>query len=268
MTDRWQQGTNDQDGDGHKGGSISIAEAQRRAEQKEAEMATVEELEKKADALKIDRSAIKGTGADGNVLKADLEKAIADAEKKAPKSDDAAKPAPSQPWARPSAETAPAVPADNVPSEAHDQLTPTGDPDAAHEQARDEAAGGNGGGTPGDVPSELVDQHTPTGPSPEQVDERAEAGTPDSSPNRVDAEAKDQETPTGEDLSSTLHAQFSELSEDERSEFETFMSEQAAAKLDQLTKGRRARAMEVSLVDGASHYGKRIPQPRRKELEA
>src|SRR5690606_22029983 len=138
-------------------------------------------------------SAIKGTGADGNVLKADLEKAIAEAENAAPKSDDdGAKPAPSQPWAKPSAATAPAAPADSVPSEAHDQ-------------------------------------HTPTGPSPEQ---------------------------------------FSELSEDERVEFETFMSEQAQAKLDQLTKGRKARAIAVNLVDGASHYGKRIPQPRRKELEA
>lgn len=259
MTGRWKQGTNDQDGDGHKGGSISAAEAARRAQEQE----------------------------DNTMAKKPTNTA--------PKSDakGAEKAAPSQPWAKPAAkaESAPATddkgdapaanadtqnppanaevvnPTDSVPSEAHDQMTPTGDPDAAHEQAREEA-GGNGGGTPGDVPSELVDQHTPTGPSPEEVDAAAEAGTPDSSPNRVDAEAKDQETPVGEDLSSTLHAQFEELDEDERAEFERHMNEQAKAKLDQLTKGRRARAMAVGLVDGARHYGKRIPQPRRKEVEA
>lgn len=198
--------------------------------------------------------------------------------------------APSQPWAKPAAKAdsatptadatnAPASPTqnpqaqvvnptDSVPSEKHDQLTPTGDPDAAHEAAREEAGGNGGGAAPGDVPSELIDQHTPTGPSPEVVDERAEAGTPESSPNRVDAEAKDQETPHGEDLSSTLHAQFEELDEDERAEFEAFMNEQAKAKLAQLTRGRKAREMEVNLVDGAAHYGKRIAAPRRKVVEA
>lgn len=38
MAQRWSN-TNDQDGDGKKGGSISIAEAKRRAQQKEIEMA-------------------------------------------------------------------------------------------------------------------------------------------------------------------------------------------------------------------------------------
>lgn len=200
--------------------------------------------------------------------------------------------APSQPWAKPAAKAdsatptadatnapAPASPTqnpqaqvvnptDSVPSEKHDQLTPTGDPDAAHEAAREEAGGNGGGAAPGDVPSELIDQHTPTGPSPEVVDERAEAGTPESSPNRVDAEAKDQETPTGEDLSSTLHEQFEQLSEDERNEFQSFMNEQAKLKLEQLTRGRKAREMEVNLVDGGSHFGKQIPQRRAKQVEA
>lgn len=202
--------------------------------------------------------------------------------------------APSQPWAKPAAATdsapkqesgadapAPAEgtqnppaqgevvnPTDAVPSEVHDQLTPAGDPDAAHDAAREEAGGNGGGAAPGDVPSELIDQHTPSGPSPAEVDAAAEAGTSDASPNRVDAEAKDQETPVGEDLSSTLHQQFEELSEDERAEFHSFMSEQAKAKLAQLTRGRKAREMEVGLVDGASHYGKRITPNRRKEVEA
>lgn len=176
-------------------------------------------------------------------------------------------PAPAEATKNPPASGEVLNPTDKVPSEVHDQLTPTGDPDAAHDAAREEA-GGNGGGTPGDVPSELIDQHTPSGPSPAEVDAAAEAGTPDSSPNRVDAEAKDQETPHGEDLSSTLHAQFEELDEDERSEFEAFMNEQAKAKLAQLTRGRKAREMEVNLVDGAAHYGKRIGAPRRKEVEA
>lgn len=231
-------------------------------------MATVEELEKKADDLKIDRSSIKGTGTDGNVLKADLEKAIADAEK-AKNAEE--KPAPSQPWVKQAAAAEKAAPAadseDTLPAEAHDQLTPTGDPDEAHEKARDEAAGGNGGGAE-NVPAELVDQHTPTGPSPEQVDERAEAGTPDSSTNRIDAEAKDQETPHGEDLSLAIHEQLEALTEDERVEFEDFMRGQATAKLEQLTKGREARSMEARLVDGNAHYGtRRALKQRNKAVE-
>lgn len=158
-------------------------------------------------------------------------------------------------------------PVDKVPSEAHDQLTPTGDADKAHEAARKKAGGNGGGAAPGDVPSELIDQHTPTGPSPAQVDAKAEALTPASSLNRVDAEAKDQVTPHGEDLSSTLHAQFEDLNEDERAEFQSFMNEQAKAKLSQLTRGREARAMEVNLVDGAAHYGKRRTTPRQKTVE-
>lgn len=183
--------------------------------------------------------------------------------------------APSQPWAKPdaakSASSAPAEvvnPTDAVPSEVKDQLTPSGDPNAAHEAAREEAGGNGGGAAPGDVPSELIDQHTPTGPSPAEVDAKAEALTPESSLNRVDAEAKDQVTEHGEDLSSTLHAQFEELSEDERADFQAFMNEQAKAKLEQITRGRKAREMEVNLVDGADHYGKRRSTPRRKEVEA
>lgn len=177
-------------------------------------------------------------------------------------------PAPVEATQNPPAEGAVVNPTDSVPSEVHDQLTPTGDPNAAHDAAREEAGGNGGGAAPGDVPSELIDQHTPTGPSPAQVDEQAEALTPETSLNRVDAEAKDQVTEHGEDLSSTLHAQFEQLSEDERDEFQSFMNEQARAKLDQLTKGRRAREMEVGLVDGAAHYGKRIPKRRQKQVEA
>lgn len=186
-----------------------------------------------------------------------------------------AKPAPSQPWAKPSA------PADSTavvatsttdhPSEERDQLTPSGDPDAAHELAREEA-GNNGGGVegavPGDVPAELVDQHTPTGPNPELVDERAEAGTSDNSPNRIDAEAKDQETPVGEDLSSTLHQQFNDLPDDDRAEFERFMQEQGKAKLAALTKGRKAKDIEVNIIDQSQHYGNKILRGRDKNLEA
>lgn len=230
-------------------------------------MATVEELEKKAAKLKIDTSKIKGTGADGNVLKADLEKAIADAEK-SPKSESAA---PSQPWVKPAAAADVAAPAtdsaDTLPAEAHDQLTPSGEPDAAHEQARDEAAGGNGGGVPGDVPSELVDQHTPTGPHPDEVDAAAEAGTPDNSPNRIDAEAKDQETPVGEDVSLAIHEQLQALNEDERVEFEAFMTGQAVAKLEQLTSGRKAREMSANIIDSARHYGTRAVKARNKSVE-
>ena len=195
--------------------------------------------------------------------------------------------APAQPWAapgqnagipKPAAPVAGDAPApaadtqnppatgDSLPSEAHDQMTPSGQPDAAHEQAREEA-GGNGGGTPGDVPSELIDQHTPSGPSPETVDKQAEALTPESSPNRTDAEAKDQVTPVGEDLSSAIHQQLSDLDDDERAEFEAFMTEQAKAKLAQLTRGREARAMEVNIIDGNAHYGNKIPRRRAKQVE-
>lgn len=238
MTTRWQKGTNDHDGDGRKGGSISSAEASARATEKDT---TVAKQPKNTEAPKSDAKA-------------------------------AEKPAPSQPWAKPAAkadaepakEDAPAVVNDaTIPSEARDQVTPSGDANAAHDQAREEAAAGNGGG----VPSELVDQHTPTGPSPREVDEQAEALTPDSSPNRVDAAAKDQVTPVGDDLSSQLHEQFKELTEDEQAEFHRFMGEQAQAKLKQLSRTRKAREMEVNIIDGSGHYGKKVPERRNKTVE-
>lgn len=185
-----------------------------------------------------------------------------------------AKPVPSQPWAKPSAfgdETAVVATADEKPSEERDQLTPSGDPDAAHELAREEA-GNNGGGVegaaPGDVPAELVDQHTPTGPNPELVDKRAEEGTPDNSPNRIDAETKDQETPFGEDIASTLHQQFNDLPADDKAEFERYMQEKGKAKLAALTKGREAREMAVNIIDPSKHYGNKIVTQRDKSLEA
>lgn len=183
----------------------------------------------------------------------------AKADSSKPSGDTTNAPAPAEPTKNPQD----AAPAGEVPSELRDQLTPTGNPNAAHDAARD-AAGGNGGG---EVPSEVIDQHTPTGPNPAEVHAAAEARTPESSPNSVDAEAKDAETPTGEDLSSKLHAQFEQLSEDEREEFNSFMNEQAELKLEQLTRGREARAMEVNLVDGAEHFGKSASR-RNKQVEA
>lgn len=188
MTGRWQQGTNDQDGDGHKGGSITAAEAARRAQAQEDKT-----MAKKPTTTET-----------------------------APAKKDAAA-APSQPWAKPAASEDSAkatTPASDAPAPASDAQNPT-----------------------------------PT-------------ATSDSSPNRTDAEAKDQVTPVGEDLSSTLHAQFTDLDDDERAEFEAFMNEQAKLKLAQLTKGREARAMEVGLVDGSAHYGKKVPATRAKQLEA
>lgn len=196
--------------------------------------------------------------------------------------------APAQPWAKPAesaeiptpdapaAVDAPAPVADTqippasgdsevvspvpaLPSEEHDQLTPSAPADAAHEQARSEALGGNGGGATADtaVPSELVDQHTPTGPGPEIVDKKAEALTPDAAPERVASEAKDQVSPIGEDLSSTIHEQIEAMDSDERAEFERAMTDTARTTLARIKRNREARAMELNMVDSQQHYGTR-----------
>lgn len=211
MGSRFSKGTMDHDGDGKAGGSLSTAEAQRRAAtQEENDMA------------------------------------------KQPTAKNADKPAPSQPWVKPDAASAADAPATTGETETSTELP---------------------------AKSEERDQVTPSGPNPVRVNAAAEAGTPDTSPNKIDAEAKDQVTPSGDDeipanrqtpvdTHEALQARIEALDEDETVEFHSFMSSQAAAKLDQIEKGRKARDFEVNLVDPAEHYGNRIPAARRKELEA
>lgn len=164
MAERFSKGTFDHDGDGKPGGSLSVAEAQRRAAEKDLNMA------------------------------------------KQPTAKNADKPAPSQPWAKPAAETDKTAPATK------DEGATDGEDEAAKEAAAAAAA------------------------------EKAEA----------DALAHRDK----------LQAQLDGLDEDDRAAFEAFMAEQAEKKLDQLTKGRVAREMEVRLVSPAEHFGNRIPRPR------
>lgn len=84
----------------------------------------------------------------------------------------------------------------------------------------------------------------------------------------VPSEKRDQITPHGEDESSVLYGKLKELSEDEQDEFRTFMEAQAKAKIDQLTRGREARAMEVNIIDGNAHYGNNARKARAKQVEA
>lgn len=170
MADRFSQGTFDHDGDGKPGGSLSLAEAKRRAAEKDLTMAKQPQTAKNAD-----------------------------------------KPAPSQPWAKPAAETEKTAPVTSG------EGATEGEDEAAKEAAAAAAA------------------------------EAAEAAA---------LARRDK-----------IQAQLEALDEDDRATFEAFMAEQAEKKLDQLTKGREAREMEVRLVNPAEHYGNRIPRPQPVEDE-
>lgn len=54
-----------------------------------------------------------------------------------------------------------------------------------------------------------------------------------------------------------LNAKLAALSDEERADFEEHVRAAAMAKLDQLTKGREARAIEAHLVDDHNHFGTR-----------
>ena len=90
-------------------------------------MATIEQLKEQAEGLGIDISKIDGTGADGSVVKADLEKAVKAEKAESSDSDNAdnAGNTPASPWA----------PSDSEADAGDDE-----DPDAGDDEERDAAA--------------------------------------------------------------------------------------------------------------------------------
>lgn len=176
MPGRFSKGTFDHDGDGKPGGSLSRAAAEEKAMAKKP-------------------TSTEDTPKDGEGAAA-------------------AKPAPSQPWAK---------------------------GDASEDSAK--ATTGEG-----DAPAADAASENPPVPSAEELA----------------ALAAEQAQAQRERANELLEG----LSEDERAEFEAFISQQALAKLELMHRIRAAREIEVNLVDDANHYGNQIPVPRNKELEA
>lgn len=141
--------------------------------------------------------------------------------------------APSQPWANPAAAT-------------------------KQESAPAKDDGGN-------APAHAADtQNPPATPAPSPAAEQAEAhgneqaNKAEGNQLEADNEAQAEQPIVATDERDRLQQALESLTEDERDEFEAHMSREAKAALDRIVKRRAAVAMEANLVDGPSHYGKRI----------
>lgn len=162
--------------------------------------------------------------------------------------------APSQPWAKGSASAGnptPAAPAGaDAPAPVADvqNPAPTGEtPTPAPTPA------------PEPTPAPVVQQE-PAAPAPQ---EPAPAPAPVQEPVQQDDDGEIAEIVARD----RFEAEFDALNDDERAEFDSFMTEQAKLKLSQLTRSRKAREMQVNLVED-EHFGKRVPRRRARQLEA
>lgn len=137
------------------------------------------------------------------------------------------KPAPSQPWVKPDA----SAPAANAGKGA-----PEGPADKASAPTAPHSA--DTGGNDATPAAKQAEAHA------NELENKVESGQLDAPPELADQVEE-------------LNAKLAALSDDERADFEQHVHKAALDKLDQLTKGREARAIEAHLVDDHNHFGTR-----------
>ncbi len=190
-----------------------------------------------------------------------------------------AAPIAASPSPAPTASTAPASPWENAAQGADSAIAGEGAPTSTAPVADSENLGPPAGSPPpGDPPvnpatgEDVVDTGLAADAAAQATAELGNGGGAEPPVAPVEEGPSDEELEEAARSNAAVAAQnfaerVSQLSAEEQVEFQAFIEGAATKELDRIERRRRARAIEVNLVDPTSHYGTRVDAALAEQRE-